>query len=363
MNTVDITAWILGLVVTAIIVGCVRMSAVMDIPNDRSMHKIPTPRGGGLGIVIGFVVGCAVLFARPKSDLFSVIAGMLIGGLPIAAIGWLDDRTNVSPKWRALVHVSASAAALGVLVLTTQNVTGLTTHPPFIPFWAWWILGSVACAYFLNIYNFMDGLDGLAGSEGAFAGFAGALIVAHRAYSHVINRDALSQSYIRLPEQPTPICILIGLCCVGFLFWNWPPAKIFMGDIGSGFLGFIFGFLALYGTLRDPASIAMWLIIFGVFVVDGTTTLITRAATNQKWYEAHNLHAFQKAARHLKNHSCITLGILSIDIFWLFPLALYADSHRELAFLMVPVAYAPLLAIALLFKAGRHECSNQQVAV
>lgn len=343
------------------LVGLVRRHVVrkdlVDVPNERSLHSIPIPRGGGLGIVAAFLL--AVLFAGLVGIArFDFILPLLAGAIPIAWIGWRDDHGHVAPKWRALVHVGASVLALafvvnGFGVVLPWPQRALLVYPNNLLILG---LGAIAGAYFLNLYNFMDGLDGLAASEGAFVGLA----------TYPMLRLAIMQERLALtmPEagphfawvgNVAHLAPLLGCCCLGFLVWNWPPARIFMGDVCSGFLGFVYAFFALTTSWELPRLAWVWLILLGVFLVDGSYTLAIRFVTGQRWHEAHRLHAFQKAALRASGHRPVTLSVLAINILWLLPLACLAAANPNLAPWITGAALAPLAAVARFYKAGQVE--------
>ncbi|MEN1606768.1 glycosyltransferase family 4 protein, partial [Pseudomonas aeruginosa] len=250
---------------------------VMDIPNARSSHTVTTTRGGGLAIVLTFLL---VVFFLP---LFSILEWrqallFLLGGGGVALLGFLDDHGHVAARWRLLGHFMAALVSLFLL-------TGV---PPFKLLGYQWDLGWVGVVLFafylvwlLNLYNFMDGIDGLASLEAIFVCVGGALV-------YWMNDKAA----FSLPP------LLLAFAVLGFLFWNFPPAKIFMGDAGSGFLGLTLGVLSIQAMWVEPEFFWAWLILLGVFIVDATYTLARRLLRGDKVYEAHRSHAYQYASRH-----------------------------------------------------------------
>ncbi|MEA2553810.1 MAG: glycosyltransferase WbpL [Fimbriimonadaceae bacterium] len=341
--------WLLSFALSAVLVGVVRSralkGALLDMPNERSLHTAPTPRGGGLGIVAAFYA--STLCLPLLSDQRHLMGPLLLGGIPIAVVGWKDDHGHVPPKWRALVHILSGLLAFGAILFwnLAVDITLLDI--------AWLICATIAGAYFLNIFNFMDGIDGLAGSEGAFAALAGGALMTRFAVPRPY--EDFADSYFFHARGLAPFCITLGLCCAGFLVWNWPPARIFMGDVGSGFIGFALAFFALCETREDASSLWMWLILLGAFVVDGTYTLFTRFRTKQKWYEAHRLHAFQKATLRAGNHRTVTLAVLAINVVWLLPLAAIAAKRPDLGLWITLIAYAPLVLLVRSYRAGQLE--------
>src|SRR5579862_8073182 len=262
------------LIVSVLLTGLVRVYAlranVLDIANDRSMHQNPTPRGGGLAIVIGFCVGMGILAMCGVIE-HRMAAAFACGGIPIALVGWFDDRKHVNSIVRLIVHIGGCGVA--AIVWGVERIC-----PPFVLIWIGMPLIVLCMAWCVNLYNFMDGLDGFSASQGVFTGFAAA---------------ALLGSRLGMPLQLASI--LVGAACLGFLFWNWPPARIFMGDSGSGFLGFCFALLATT-SLHHP-SFVVWPCLLSVFICDATVTLVSRIVSGQRWTEAHNSHAFQLLAK------------------------------------------------------------------
>jgi len=310
---------------------------VLDIPNQRSSHTTPTPRGGGLAIVLSFAIACAFLFVN--SELKPAELAALSSCLLAALIGFIDDHQHVAAKWRIMVHFSAALSALYfaggfselLLPLPLDKLTG--THIADLS-WAGFIPGTVLLVWCLNLFNFMDGSDGIAASEAIFvsAGLAGFL--------YVIN-DALFKP-----------AICLAAACLGFLCWNWPKARIFMGDAGSGFLGLLLGLLIILAARQDTVLLYCGLILFGIFVADASYTLSVRFRTGQKWYEAHCSHAYQRAARRF-GHLPVLIGCWLINLCWLLPIALLVFIYPDYALLGLIISYLPLLYLAFRFKAGR----------
>ena len=184
----------------------------------------------------------------------------------------------------------------------------------------------------------MDGIDGVAGIE-AITTLGGASLIL----------------YLQGQNDWLALFGFLSSCVAGFLVWNWPPAKVFMGDACSGFLGFTLGLFAIVTSLDDSINIWVWLILFGVFVVDATITLIRRVARGEKWYEAHRSHTYQILSRRYSSHGKVTLGVLITNIFWLLPLGFLAAVYPVWALAICCVALTPLLILALSVGAGKRE--------
>lgn len=308
--------------------------SLLDIPNGRSSHTLPTPRGGGVAIVISYLVALVwMLWAGLMGrDLFLAMFG---AGALIAALGFLDDHGHIAARWRLLGHFFAAAWALFWLGgLPAISVFGMTLEPGLIVN----VLTAFYLVWLLNLYNFMDGIDGIASVE-AICVCVGAAII------YALSGVA---TLVWLP-------ILLACAVAGFLLWNFPPAKIFMGDAGSGFLGIMLGCLSLQGAWISSQFLWVWLILLGVFIVDATVTLIRRLVRGDKVYEAHRSHAYQFASRRFGKHLPVTSAVGVINLCWLLPVAMCVARFGLDGALGVIIAYAPLLALAVIFKAGALE--------
>jgi Fuc2NAc and GlcNAc transferase len=149
--------------------------------------------------------------------------------------------------------------------------------------------------------------------------------------------------------------VLLAAGALGFLLWNWPPARIFMGDAGSGFLGLVFGALAVWSAQQQPQLFWAWLVLLGVFVVDATVTLLRRLRRRERVYEAHRSHAYQYASRVHGSHRTVTLAVGAINLLWLAPLAGLVAFGAIDGLLGLAIAYAPVVALAYHYKAGARE--------
>jgi Fuc2NAc and GlcNAc transferase len=201
-----------------------------------------------------------------------------------------------------------------------------------------YVLAVVGIVWTLNLFNFMDGIDGIAASEAVFVAIAGTLAVSGTAGS-----------------ASSAAGILFGTACCGFLLWNWPPAKIFMGDVGSGYLGFTVAVLAIGATHNNPIGLFVWLIVGGVFFVDATVTLIRRFARGDRVHEAHRSHAYQWLSRRWGTHLRVLIAVTLVNVIWLLPCALIAAWNPSLAVWMVLIALLPIAIAAVAAGAGRQE--------
>ena len=322
-----LTAWLLRLPLAR---------RLLDRPNSRSSHSIPTPRGGGLSIVAALTGGVVVLTALGMLPLrLSVV--LTLGGLSVAAVGFWDDVRSAPVSVRILVHLLA--AALAVRLLGGESVLHLGRIAVDLGI-VGPIAAVVAIAWVLNLFNFMDGIDGIAASEAACILFgAGALELCVAGAT---------------PRDAAPLFVA-GAACLGFLRWNWPPAAIFMGDVGSGYVGYVIAVLALHSSRTGALGIFAWLILGGVFFVDASLTLLRRLLRGEAVYQAHRSHAYQWLARRWGSHARVTSAVIVIDLAWLLPCAAAAVWFPRAAPLICVLALAPIVVAAHWAGSGRPE--------
>ncbi|MCP8689152.1 MraY family glycosyltransferase [Marinobacterium sedimentorum] len=331
--------FVLALGVSALLTGLVRRYALaggmLDVPNGRSSHLVPTARGGGISIVLVFLGAMVVLWLQGLMAIesFAALGG---AGILVAAIGWLDDRGGVAARWRLLVHFVAAGWGLFWLGgVPPVELFSVSLAPGLLGFG----VGLLYLVWLLNLYNFMDGIDGIAGVEVVSvcvgACWLGWLL-------------GLAPLDLLLPA-------LLAAAALGFLCWNWPPARIFMGDAGSGFIGLMLGLLSIMAAHQSLLLFAGWLILLAVFVCDASVTLLHRLVRGQRLAEAHCSHAYQQAARSYASHRTVTLGVLAINLCWLLPLASFCVIGWAGPLLAILLAYAPLIVLALYFRAGAAE--------
>jgi len=263
--------------------------AILDLPNERSMHTCPTPRGGGLAVMAVVSTGMALalfvdfsiqngsLAARFTGHAHLPFAWLLAALLPLIAVSWTDDRKGLSARMRLAVHLAAAGA--GSMAFGTGTLLPAGT----LPFAADRALMIVGWAWFMNLYNFMDGIDGLTGVQ---------------TVSVALGVGALSQTLMTLGpaslgHEAALGFLLMGAAC-GFLVFNWPPASIFLGDAGSVPLGFLVGFLLLSLAVEGARAPALLLSLY--YLADSGITLIRRALRGEKIWQAHREHFYQRAA-------------------------------------------------------------------
>lgn len=323
------------LVVSALLTGAVRGYALrkqlLDIPNERSSHSVPTPRGGGVGLVAAFILGLGSavwLGLLPAWDA----AVLAVPGLAVASIGFADDHGHIAARWRLLAHFGA--ASVGLALLHSWPIVPITSHFHLSERWLAIPL-AVGLVWLLNLYNFMDGIDGIAGTQAVTVCLGFALL-----------------SYLFATPADTVLALLLGAASGGFLCWNLPPARIFMGDAGSGFLGIAIGFLWLKIAAHKPECFWAGFVLMGVFIIDATWTLAVRLKNKQRIYEAHRSHGYQQAAIWLGSHGKVTATVALINLAWLLPLSWCIAAGAIPAAWGVGIAAAPLVIAAWLLGAG-----------
>jgi UDP-N-acetylmuramyl pentapeptide phosphotransferase/UDP-N-acetylglucosamine-1-phosphate transferase len=291
-------AWLAVIVAGAGLVACLgtrtlipllRRRAVLDRPNERSLHAIPVPRGGGIAVVATILLAWVVLIGLGL--LPRATSPVLVGAVLLAAVSWIDDLRGLP----AAVRLAAQLVAIGFVLRA-----GI---PPGAMFQGWLpsALDGVATAivwvWFINLFNFMDGIDGLAGSEAAAIGL-GLLLFAAVGVGHDPGLMALGAG--------------IAAAAIGFLVWNWAPARIFLGDVGSVPLGYLLGFLLLEQAARGHWKVALILPLY--FLADATITLLRRLLRGEQVWQAHREHFYQRAVQRGLGHAAVVHRVIAANI-------------------------------------------------
>jgi Fuc2NAc and GlcNAc transferase len=295
-------------------------------PNYRSLHINPIPVGGGIVFSMIFIIGILSLWYLNHSSN-TIILLLACGGTIAALVGYYDDLKDISALKKLILQVLLALWVLywidgGPLVLLEWIPSSLTI--PLTLFFLVWIM---------NAYNFMDGIDGMAISGSVFA--SGMIL------------------WILILTRPESEFILVmGLLLVSsgaFMFFNWPPASIFMGDAGSSFLGYIFGSIILLTVMTDDLSIWTWLVVFSYFFADIMVTQFMRLILVKKWYQAHRSHAYQNLARIKDSHFKVTGSVALYNLIWVLPLSLWSALSPGMAFYAVLLSVTPGLVVAFRF--------------
>lgn len=294
---------------------------VLDHPNERSSHVAPVPRGGGLAITAVTLTAVVLMYALGAVEREFALAIVGGGGL-VAWIGWRDDHSSISAGARALVHFASAAWALFWL----EGFPSLRIGTQSIALgWVGALFAAIGIVWLLNLYNFMDGIDGIAGMEGLSVAAMGATI-----------------SVIMGANQIGLVSAALAGGCAGFLVWNWAPAKIFMGDVGSGFVGYALAVTAVASERDGGPALIIWALLLGAFIFDATVTLIRRILRGERWAVAHRRHAYQRAVSSGFNHRQVTAAYLAIS-FLLFGIAYWISIRPDR---VVHGMVAALLALA-----------------
>ncbi len=293
------------------------------------------PRGGGVAIAIASLAAMALL------SIFGVMPGRLFlaiapGGAAVAAVGLIDDITPLTARVRLFVHFMAAGWAVVCI-----GPVGFFDHyaPDALALRGLgYAVSTVGIVWFLNMYNFMDGIDGIAASQAVFMSAGMALL----------GLFSAGVAYI------AAAAVVLGAASCGFLLWNWPPAKIFMGDVGSGYLGFAFAVLGLATGAHSVFGPWSCIILAGVFAVDATFTVVRRFVRGEQVTEPHRTHAFQLLSQKM-GHRNVTLSVGLVNLAWVFPCALASVLWPQDAMWMTALALGPLTLCALMIGAGRPE--------
>jgi Fuc2NAc and GlcNAc transferase len=303
----------------------------MDVPNARSSHVVPVPRGGGIAIVVASLAAffCLSALGLMEVRLLAALAG---GGAAIALVGFIDDHRPLRARNRLIVHFAAAVWALvwlgGVppLRVGTEIVDlGALGH----------VLGVVAIVWTLNLYNFMVGIAGLAAGEATLIASGGAW------FASQLGGAGVSVAFAAF-----------AAASAGFLVWNWPPAKIFMGDVGSGYVGYVLAVLALAAMWHSSVAVFVWLLLGGLFFTDATLTLVRRFMRGDRVSEAHRSHAYQRMALRM-GHLAVSASAIAINVVVLLPTAICALYRPDLAAIVTLGVLAVLSAIMFVAGAGR----------
>lgn len=301
---------------------------LFDNPNERSSHQVPTPRTGGLGVFAAFAM--AVL-SLSDGGLFQSPVGILLGGaVALFAAGFLDDLRPVPAGARLFVHV----CSVGFLLKGLGGPVWASEAGPLV-FWGMQAVALLWGVWVINVFNFMDGIDGLAASEAIFVGVFGGIFY-----------------YFGGRTEVAEVLWALAAAFLGFALLNWPPAKIFLGDGGSGMLGFIVAGVILTAASAGNSRL-FWAILLlpSAFIADATVTLLVRIIRKQKWRQAHRSHAYQHAAARW-GHRRTTLGIILVNVVWVLPWSScvwYAPEYGPLIYL---AAVMPLLLASFLLGGG-----------
>ncbi|MGE5505907.1 MAG: MraY family glycosyltransferase [Actinomycetota bacterium] len=320
-------AFALALAGTRGVLAWLRHRRFLDHPNERSSHKTPTPRGGGLAVTPAVLV--AWMAASADAPGWSWVA--VLGAALLMLTSWADDRHDLPPAPRLLAHAGVVAGAL-MLMGPEQLV-----FQGWLPLGADRLVAGLGWLWFVNLYNFMDGIDGITGVETASIG-TGVAVVALLAGS----ATALA-----------PLGLACAGAALGFLVWNWHPARIFLGDVGSVPLGFLLGGLLV--QLAAAGQLAAALILPAYYLADATITLGRRALAGEKVWQAHRRHFYQRALAGAGRHDRVVLAILAADAVLVALAGAAALGHDLVAAVVAAATVAVLLGVLSRWGRAREE--------
>jgi len=294
--------------------------------NSRTLHQKPTPRGGGIVFSTTFIL--SVLALSFIDVIQKDLIGVFVFGCALSLlVGYIDDLVSIST-------IKKLGLQFGLVFWLLYFFDGnIFNEQKGLLEWATWLSFAVLLVWLINVYNFIDGIDGMA--------ILGAILIS----STLLLTLVLTKSYSDLML----LFLVLLASCSGFLFFNWPKATIFMGDSGSIFLGFCFSALIIYSVTTKEISLPTWLVVFGYYLGDTSTTTIIRVFLVRKWYGTHRSHAYQNLARIKNNHFIVTIGVLLYHFLWLVPLAIVTVLNPNLGLIAVFLAYLPSILWAIKF--------------
>jgi len=280
-----ILLFLTSFILTLVIKNYYIKNALFNEVNERSSHTVPTPHGGGIAIAITWFVG--ILYLYFIDDIDTNLFYALLIGIIISIVSFFDDIYELSAKLRIIVQSIVAIAGIYLLGGTKSLDFGLFVIENEI---MTNIFSFLLIVWFINLYNFLDGINGYAGSEAIFLSVAGFLLFGGGHF------------------------IVLSVAVLGFLYWNFNKAKIFMGDVGSTLLGYNVAIFILYYNNVDSTNLWIWIILFGVFWFDATLTLIRRKLNNEQLSQAHKKHAYQRLTQSGWSHFKVTNYSIGINI-------------------------------------------------
>ena len=298
-----IISFILSIILTYTIRAIANKKELLDHPNERSSHTVPTPKGGGLAIVLIFYSTLSYLFFQ--NEISSPLFFALLSGIPIVIVSFIDDIYPVPAKIRFTIQLISAVMALFFLNgVDNMNFSLFSLQGEWVN-----VLAIIGIVWLTNLYNFLDGIDGYAGGEAFFVGLA---------------------SFILFGND---LALILAVAVAGFLMFNWHKASIFMGDVGSAPLGFIFAIF----ILNDASTLNFlpWLMLLSLFWFDATLTLIRRAKQKERLSQAHKKHAYQRLNQAGYRHDKVVLFATVVNIFIFIVLYLTPSNFMLYLFILL----------------------------
>lgn len=318
---------------------------LLDTPVARSAHVAPKPLGGGAALAAPYFL-CVIWFVASAAISESALA--YLGCLFIVVLGFSDDRWQLSSKVRLPVQFIVSVAAVRAIGVDSVDFGFSSLSEPLTLS----LLAVLSLVWLCNLTNFMDGIDGIAASQ--------LLVTSLSCVVLLVGLDAAAGESGEHDVVLT-LSVVLAASAAGFLLWNWSPASLFMGDAGSGFIGFALGLLALESLVTQRMSVWSWVLLLGVFIADTAMTLLVRIIRGERWYEGHSQHAYQILSRRLNSHPRVVGGVILINICWLLPLAWVAGILPHYGVLFATIGLAPLLLGCYRLGAGRADAGEAPI--
>jgi UDP-N-acetylmuramyl pentapeptide phosphotransferase/UDP-N-acetylglucosamine-1-phosphate transferase len=308
---------LLSFILTWLIKNYAVQKKLVAIPNERSLHDVPIPHGGGIAIISAWYIGLTILYFSgiiDKALFFALLCGILL-----AVVSLINDLIGLSPFFRLVIQFITSIAAFYFMGGLRPLVLPGISPNLFVLIYPLAIIGMV---WFINLFNFMDGVDGFSSVE--------AIIICSVLFIFTWNVTTL----------------LLISCVTGFLYWNWPKARIFMGDVGSTQLGFILVVVGIYFHDNLEFSILNWIMLTSPFWFDATLTLFRRWKNGEKLSEAHRKHVYQRIVQAGFSHEKVNLFLIIINLINITLIFIY----REIKILQIPLFTLTLIFYYLITK-------------
>ncbi|HEY6893335.1 MAG TPA: glycosyltransferase family 4 protein [Rhodanobacteraceae bacterium] len=305
-----VAAYAISTLCTRLAIGYAKRRRLIDAPGVRRSHSVPTPRGGGIGIVVAvFLAACVPALMRPPTSIGAAVV-LTVAMAIVAAVGWIDDHRGLSARARFAAHCIAAALFLLPVIAAVALAPDAVEERFATSAAAVWLalaVAVVAIVWFVNLHNFMDGIDGLLATQAIF----------------VLSALALLCHHVGVPHAGE--ILVFAAAAAGFLPFNFPRARIFMGDVGSGVLGLLIAVAVLWQMSAPDTALASGLILASAFVTDATATLISRVARGRRWYSAHREHLYQWLVRSGFSHARVVALYMGWNLVIALPVVAWVN--------------------------------------
>lgn len=324
---------------TRIAIAYARQRKLLDQPGQRRSHSVPTPRGGGIGLVAGSILATSSL-AMATGSAYRIIPLSVLGAIFIvAAVGWIDDHGGLRARTRFAAHCVAATLLLAAPAAVLGLLSSDAPEGALLLYALAGVVPGFAIVWSINLHNFMDGIDGLLACQAVFV-----MIVLSALFVHA--NQPLAAAYVGL----------LALATLGFVPFNFPRAQIFMGDVGSGVLGLVIAAVVAWQMVTPGIALASGLVLSSAFVTDATCTLLSRVLHRRRWYSAHREHLYQCLVRSGFSHARVVVLYMGWNLLIVLPAAYWMNTTRTPASPALGIAcmvYA-LAVVAWLF--GKKHC-------